>query len=305
MKNAWLLAVVAVMGCGVSETEVTDLTDVQGQEGSELSTTSRTYVTFTHDFRKCASPMCGGYFVTDVNRVNPAPRYVSAIDFSKSGLDDATIQKALEGGAATVLRGKLGAEDVGFSTRPFVVSDAWRGMPGVTATSTDSFYLTEQANIQCIKAPCPSMKATRLNAGGSTLIHETDVTAAALPRVDTAWLSGRVELRDAIVTGHFTQGKLISGTHEKVLTASQVFVKLAEAPGPCPLAKMPPCPTGQVRSYTRDTDRCVLPHMCVPAHVCTQFVMACPADYTLISWVDGVHACPARACDPTFSIAPE
>lgn len=302
MKSVWLVAVLAVTGCGVSESEIIDSSDLSGVEGSELSTTSRTWVTFTRDMRKCASPMCGGYFVTDVNRVNPAPRYVSAIDFASSGLDSDTVTRALEGGAATVLRGKLGAEDPTFHTRSFVVSDAWRGLPGVTAPTSDSFFLVAGVDIQCIKAPCPTMKATRLNAGGATLIHQSDVAGAALARVDQTWLANRVEKHDAIVAGHFTVGALVSGTHEKVLTAGQIYLKLPEAPGPCPLVKYPPCPSGQVRSYARNVDRCELPSACVIPGVCAYYVPSCAEGYALQSWSGGAHACPVFACDPEFSL---
>ena len=126
MKTSVLLAMVVLSGCGVSQTEAVD-GDVLGEDGAELSTVLRTYVTFTRDFRKCASPMCGGWFVTDVNRVSPTPRYVNAIDFSAAGLDEATVAKALDG-AETILRGKLGPAEPLRNTRPFLVTDAWRGM---------------------------------------------------------------------------------------------------------------------------------------------------------------------------------
>jgi hypothetical protein len=205
MKNVWLaVAMVAVAGCGANEAEVTEGSDLLGEQSGELSTTSRTYVTFTHDMRKCASPMCGGYFVTDVNRLNPAPRYVNAIDFSKSGLDDAAVEKALGGATATVLRGKLGAEEPAFHTRPFIVTDAWRGMPGVTEATGDSFFLVDAVNVQCIKAPCPTMKATRLNAGGATMIHQTSVARRGADgrRPQLAHPPRRAERRDRLGTLH-------------------------------------------------------------------------------------------------------
>ena len=302
MKNGLMVAVLMMTGCGVSQSELADSTDLQGQEGAELSTTSRTYVTFTRDFRKCVSPMCGGYFVTDLNRVNATAHYVSGFDFSAAGLDDATVTKALEGGSATILRGKLGAEDSRFHTRPFLISDAWRGMPGVNVAAGDAFYFVASVNIQCIKAPCPSMRATKLNAGGATLFHKTDVSGAALPRVDQSWLTSRLELDDAIAAAQFTQGALVSGTREKVLSASQVFVKLPEAPGPCPAFRLMACPNGQVRTFVRNANRCELPGACVTPGVCALFLPACAEDYTLQSWSGGQHACPTFACDPTFSL---
>ncbi len=303
MKNALMVAALLFVGCGVSQTEVNE-PDQADTEGSELSTTSRTYVTLTRDFRKCASPMCGGWFVTDVNRVNPTPRYVSALDFSKSGLDGATVDKVYEGAPGeVVLRGKLGPVDTGFSTRPFTVSDAFRGMPGITAAAGEPFFKVEAFNVQCIKAPCPTMKATKLNVGGTKVFGELDVGDASATRVDQAWLKNRVVQHEAIVVGALVDGALVSGTHEKVLAASQVFVKLPEQPGPCPLVKMPPCAAGLVRAYARNEDRCVLPSFtCVMAGACALFVPACAAGYELQSWSGGAHACTVYACDPAFSL---
>jgi hypothetical protein len=247
--------------------------------------------------------MCGGYFVTDVNRANPGAHYVNALDFSKSGLDAQTVDKALDGvGGKLVLRGKLGAEETSFHTRPFVVSDAWRGLPGVTAPSGDGFYTVESMFIQCFTTPCPTGRATRLNAGGATIFHEMNLDAAALPRVDQQWLTSRIYAHDALVSASFVSRPGGPGGTAKVLTASQVFVKLPEAPGPCPQYKLMACPSGQVRSFTRSVDRCELPAACVTPGVCPYFVPNCGADYSLQSWSGGQHACQVYACDPTFSL---
>jgi hypothetical protein len=301
MKNALMAAVLMLVGCGVSQTEVTE-GDVLETDGAELSASSRTYVTFTRDFRRCIAPLCGGYWVTDVNRASPTPRYVNALDFTKSGLDQATIDKIWEGDTQIVLRGKLGAAESRYNTRPFIVSDAWRGMPGVTAVAGDKYFKVESLTIYCIKAPCPSMEATRVNAGGSAMVDALDVTDASLDRVDQTWLKNRIAEHGALVTAKVVNGAFISGTYEKVLSANQVFVHLPEAPGPCPLVKMPACANGLVRTYERNEDRCVLPSFtCVTPGVCAQYFPSCAEGYELQQWSGGSHACPVFACDPTFS----
>ncbi len=290
-----------LVGCGVSQTEV-NAPDELESDGAELSTTSRSYVTFTRDFRKCASPMCGGWWVTDVNRVTPVPRYVNSFDFSKSGLDEATIVKAQEGEVGQVVyRGKLGPAD-SFNTRAFVVSSVYRGLPGVTAVVGQPFFKVERANIQCFKAPCPTMKATKLNVGGGPLVDGLKVTDATLSLVSETWLKSRIADHSAIVTGKLENGALISGSYEQLLSASQVFVKLPEQPGPCPMVKMPACPVGKVRSYARNEDRCVLPAACVTPGACALFVPACAEGYELQSWTGGKFACTVYACDPAFSL---
>lgn len=302
MKTSSILTAAAVLflsACGVSEGELTNEQDTLDTESAELGTGARTYVTVERDYRKCAFPMCSGWYVTDVNRVHPKATYVYALDFKSSGLDEATIARAQEGKA--VLRGKLGAKFQGIPA--FVVSDAWVGMPGIEAGK--DFFLVSKVNIQCIKAPCPTLKATKLNAGGSSLFDGLVVKDAALPRVSQPWLSSRVTERGAIVTGTFTQGQLISGSYERILSASQVFVKLPETIGPCPLVKMPACTGGKVRTYVRDANRCVVPSACVTPGACAAFVPQCDEGYTLQSWTGGMFACSVSACDPTFSLPAE
>lgn len=302
MKTGILSAVLMLTACGVSQTEITT-DDSIDTDGAELSTVSRTYVTFTRDFRKCMAPMCGGWWVTDVNRANPTPRYVSGLDFAGANLDEATVAKALEGGdREVVLRGKLGAEESRFHTRPFLVTDAWRGMPGVVATAGQNFYKVEAVEITCFKAPCPSMKATKLNTGGGTLIDALSVADASLPRVDQEWLKNRLQLHGAIASAKVVNGAYISGSYEKVLSASQVFVKLPESIGPCPLRPIAQCPEGKIHSFSRTADRCEVPGGCVTPGYCALYVPSCPEGYTLQSWSGGQFACQVYACDPAWSL---
>ncbi len=107
-KNLLWMSVVLIAGCGVSQGEVGS-GDLQGEDSAELSTTSRTLVLLRRDLRKCASPLCGGYFVHDVNRVKLTEAYVSGLDFSASDLGDHEQQQVIEAGdGEVVLRGKLG-----------------------------------------------------------------------------------------------------------------------------------------------------------------------------------------------------
>ncbi len=304
MKNALLVAALMLTGCGVSQTEETGPDSVD-TDGSGLSATSRSYVTFRRDFRKCSAPMCGGFYVTDVNRANPAPKYVTALDFKGSGLGEKVIDEVMAAEQHNVvLRGKLGAPiSPGSTLRPFIVSDVFRGMPGVAAVAGQPFFKVESINVNCIKAPCPTMKATKLNVGGTTMVDVLGVADASLTLVDQQWLGNRVAEHEAIVAAKVINGQLVSGSFEKVLSASQVFVKLPEAAGPCPMVKMPPCPAGKVRTYERNEDRCVLPSFtCVTGGACAQFVPVCAEGYELQSWTGGNFACTVYACDPLFSL---
>src|SRR4029078_11866239 len=55
------------------------------ERADELSVTHPSFVTLRADLRRCLDPMCGGFFVRDVNQQG-TEQYVSRLDFQESGL---------------------------------------------------------------------------------------------------------------------------------------------------------------------------------------------------------------------------
>jgi hypothetical protein len=279
-----------------------------GDDGStstedDLSASSRSYVTLTRDTRKCAAPMCGGYWVKDVNR-KTGPTYVSDLDFSSSGLEDADVEKVREAPAEElVLRGKLGPKESAHGTRPFIVSEAYRGLPGVTPVAGEIFYQAQDRKpaISCFTAPCPNEVATKLNSTAKTYFSGYAVKRAAAAFVNQEWLIERIEHHGAVVAASIVDGQVFAGGPEQVLDASQVYLPIADSRGPCPVFKLAACAEGQVWTYTRSVDGCVLPDKCVADGQCTEAEPPqCADGYQLSSWrVDGAQ-CTDYACDPTF-----
>jgi hypothetical protein len=245
--------------------------------------------------------MCGGYWVHDVNRVTLNEQYVSGLDFSTSGLSDevqADVYNAPEG--EVVLYGKLGPTEPQFNTRPFIVTSAWRGMPGVEPATGERFYKVAAMNVQCFAAPCPTLKATRLHSTAATVATGLDTSRASLPRVDDNWLADRVMNKDALVAGKFRPGSSVGLNRELVLDVSQVFVKLPDVTQSCPRTAMMRCPDGKVVAMQRNANRCIMPAGCVTPGYCAAYVPSCSAGYSLVEWAGGLHACPQYACDPDF-----
>ncbi|MFL5318376.1 MAG: DUF6748 domain-containing protein [Myxococcaceae bacterium] len=303
-----LLFVSLLAGCGVSELEVDehDGADQVTDADDSLSATSQSWTTIRRDLRKCASPYCGGYFVRDLNRATVTEKYVARLDLSATGLSDVDQAKVTGAGDfELVLRGKLGPIDTATNTRAFLVTEAYRGMPGVTALATDTFYQAghRSPQITCITAPCNNEVATSLNHS-STKVYFTSysVKGASKQWVDQNWLASRVEEHGAIVAAHFSNGQSYAGGPEKVLDASQVFIRLPEHVGPCMMLMEPHCDTGKVSVYTRTQDRCTLHTACVQPGMCPMFMPACEAGYTLMSFRSGKNACNSYACDPTFTV---
>lgn len=299
----WAAVAVAVVvsACGPTDAQLADVEDDAEVGAAELSTRSRTYVQLRRDTRRCVSPLCGGYFVHDVNRATLREVYVSGLDFTASGLLDeaqADVYGAPDG--EVVLWGKLGDEEPTFHTRPFLVSAAWRGLPGVTPPAGEAFYKVAAIEVQCLVAPCPTLKATKLHSTQATLATGLDVSRASPPLVDDAWLSGRVLTKGALVTGTFRPAKTPGLNRELWLDSSQVFVKLPDVTQSCPRYAPAQCPAGRVMTVRRDANRCLAPAGCVVPGACAAYVPSCEAGYTQVSWSGGPHACTQYACDPEF-----
>jgi hypothetical protein len=295
MRILGAMLAVAVVGCGVSDSSVTENAPDVLEDGAELSASSRTYVALRHDDRRCISPLCGGYWVRDLNRATPTEKYVSGLDFTGSGLGAAEEAIVREGLGEVVLRGKLGPVEAQFGTRTFVVSEAWRGMPGKAVAAGDSFFKLSTATVQCIRAPCPSYRAVRGNFTAQTYFHALELDRAAAGRLDLAWLEKR-----ATQDGALTAGALVRSGEVLTLEASNVFVKLPEAAGPCPLVKQPPCASGMSRTFVRNEDRCIVSSQCVAQGVCTQLVPTCGEGTTRVTWASAPRACPQMVCEPSW-----
>lgn len=300
-------AVLLAAACGVSETDVEPTLDASDvlEDGAELSTSSRTYVALRRDVRRCVSPMCGGWFVHDLNRVALTETYVNSLDFTPATSLSEREQEQVKGAAdgEVVLRGKLGPKESRFNTRSFIVSEAWRGLPGAQVAAGESVFKVAGANVQCFRAPCPSFEAVRANYTAKALFHQIDFASVTEGRVDAAWLQDSVLEDGALAAGALVpQGKPGALDITTSLVLSQVFFKLPEDIGPCPQVKMAPCANGQTRTYKRDSDRCIVPSSCVSPGACALFVPACKTGYSLTSWVGGNFACTQYACDPAWVV---
>jgi hypothetical protein len=196
--------------------------------GSPASTS--TFFTVRRDLRRCASPMCGGYFVNRVNQ--PLTRcangramaecYVASIDWantSKVPVNRALLRaKLLTRGAYGVLK----------------VDEAWQAASD--STPGGEFYRVRDLGIRCIAAPCLSHNEAKLNTTLSTKIAGVDFNAIGLSDDQTT---------QAVQAMTSVEGVLVTGTHATVtgpagraqtLKATQLFLKAA-----APVTDLKPC----------------------------------------------------------------
>ncbi len=144
-----------------------------------------TFYSVRQDFRRCASPMCGGWFVSRVNRQNlkchdgrtAQECYVAEIDWSALGLHPdqldgarAALQPLFKGRLQT--RGYGEAGDWGV-LQPFEQWAANSDQPadGVFVKVTDS-------GIRCITTPCNSLHEAKLNASLEADIAALDFSSS-------------------------------------------------------------------------------------------------------------------------------
>jgi hypothetical protein len=298
MKN--LLAVLtcaALLGCGTADVSGNATPD---EGDADALTGSSSYFTLRADTRACPSPLCGGYFVAPVNSTRPEA-YVSALDFTRTTLAVSEIAK-VQGAPAgeLVLHGKLSGKSRSTGTRRLLVTDAYRGMPGAIAAGR--FFSVKHTPRQCIAAPCNQDAASALNGSAvATDVTTISVDSAAMGFVDTDWLVHRVQTGGALVAASLIAGAQYPAGTEQVLDATQVFLHLPEGMGPCPALMQLNCAaTGQLNTFVRNADRCIIPTGCESPGVCSMMMPNCASGYTATSYRSQNHACPSVTCDPTW-----
>jgi hypothetical protein len=304
-RNFFLSVGFVLCACGLPQLDDENFeADESTTSEVALSVHHDAFVTLRADRRKCVWPMCGGYFVTEANATCQRERYVNGLDFSHSGLDEASVDAALAAPAAElVVAGHLGPVEPRFSTRSFVVTEAFRGLPGVSPARGAAFVTVETQTIYCVVAPCPQFVATLLNRREAQpqRFDGTIVAKASATAVDQPWLVGLIEEGRAIAAGNFGVGEQYPTGDEKVLLVSQEYLRLPVVNEPCPVTTPPVCAVGEVNAFVRTIHRCIEPQGCVKQSACEEPAPSCEDGYSLASWM-GPKGCPEYACDPSFTV---
>jgi len=280
MKRATLAAAVVSMACGVGAELAT--------EDAEVSA-GTAYFTAERDQRKCPSPACGGWWLREVNRTGDAI-YVSSLDLSRAGLDDASLVWNA-GPRELLLRGKL--RDAERGTQKLAVWAAYRGQPNAAPSAADEFLSVAEQNIVCVTAPCERLLATRLNVGGASRAGKLEVERSCRPFADDAFMENRVLAHGALVAGRVSGGAVDAG---------QVYLRLPLRFAPCPAVKVAKCPDGQVNTWRRTADLCMIPDGCAAPANCPETRPACETGYTPSTWPAQPAGCTQLRCDPSFVV---
>lgn len=192
----------ALTGCSGAPDADVDGAETADSEDALSSTANFGYVTVRRDFRKCAWPMCGGYWVKKVNEQKTRcvdntlqdECYVESIQLTGLNLSQRE-QDEVSGAMAqgnTVLRVRAYKKRInGANYGLLKANEAWVGATG--STPDGSFYRIADNGTRCITTPCPSTSATTLNSNDShNLLRvsldqtETAATPELLDRAESA-----------------------------------------------------------------------------------------------------------------------
>lgn len=143
------------------------------------------YVVTRPDLRKCAFPMCGGYFVKAVNQMLTQCAdgrwqpdcHAAQLDASALGWTDAqkaAFEREFVQGQALV-KGRLSVGPIhGMKGNVLSAAQAWQAQSGNPPYG--SFYGVKSTGIVCITTPCPSLAAVKLNVNSRPDYPELDLS---------------------------------------------------------------------------------------------------------------------------------
>jgi hypothetical protein len=233
---SFALALGALAACDADAPATSGIDDaiVTDAPADARSSVPSVYLAVRPDQRRCAAPMCGGYFVQRANYattrcadgVYRGECYVPAISFAALDLD-AGEQDYFDGrihAGFALVRGKVAAQSYGDFGNLGVLSvtEAWDGW--TEQAPVGGLYAVASTGIVCLSAPCPSLHATPLNRAA----RDQQITG-----LDLSALTAAEEAKDEAMNLAFTDRLLVAGeiedcaaTHEVVLHATAVFKKL-------------------------------------------------------------------------------
>jgi hypothetical protein len=183
-----------------------------------------TFYSVRRDLRRCASPLCGGYFARRVNLSSTRCAngrymrecYVAEIDWNGQPENDRN--DILVRGAIIAKRfGRFG------NLGELRVNESWSSMGANRSVGT--FYLVRDRGVRCITHPCPTHHEAKLNSSFSRNIAGVNLEAAALGENNAAVVyeamtgpHGVIIVgNDVVVTG--------PGGRSFELRATQVYVR--------------------------------------------------------------------------------
>lgn len=194
------------------------------------------YFTVRRDFRRCAYPMCGGFWVKRANQTTTTcpggagaaeECYVVDIDASSIGDD-------IETSAFSVVRGRFSTRRINGARYGFLnASELWSA--GSDQPASGTFYRLEDNGVTCIAAPCMSVDAQRLNSSSRpSKLSDLDLSGSGATSAEQRAALAALEGPGLIAAG-FIQSVPNAGPAGagRTLIASQYFTRYEHDANTC------------------------------------------------------------------------
>lgn len=155
----------AIGGCGLDADP--DSTDEDSVESASTADDVSTFYSTRPDLRRCASPACGGSWVSRVNR--PTTRCADGVHRAECYVAEIQNSTGLADDEWTTARGKRHIVRADMTTNPQVgtygalrASEIWYAFDDHPANAT--FFQITDTQIRCITSPCFSLGEATLNS---------------------------------------------------------------------------------------------------------------------------------------------
>lgn len=193
-----------------------------------LGSTS-TFYTIRRDLRRCASPMCGGYFIKLVNeRRTPCANgrymnecYVATIEWN--GLPEPDRLGALVRGSLSTRGNRRGQFGV------LHAREVW--LPAGNGQPAGTYFRVKDRGVRCIAAPCETHHQARLNSTIHRNIAGVDLSGAgATDKAESDAQAAMTQPDGVLVVGVNTRVTGPAG-RSQMLKATQFFVRATSGGG--------------------------------------------------------------------------
>ena len=197
------------------------------KEATFTTVANSTFYTIRPDMRKCASPMCGGYFVKQVNQSltrcangrNMSECYVVSIEWD--GASEVEPKRALIRGSLLTRGNRNGKYGV------LKAIEVWKASSD--GKPVGEFYRLTDLHIRCVTAPCEATREAKLNSA-----LERKVAGVSWPSTEES----SAQLNAALKAMGTQDGVIVVGSHVDVtgpggrsqtLKATQFYVRTSSS----------------------------------------------------------------------------
>lgn len=234
------------------------------------------YYQIRRDFRKCMAPLCGGYWIKEVNRnkttcnsyLSAEECYVARIDWAGLEVKN-NLATGYDGTLPVLVKGKIVKDHDSFiwSVNQLVAEEAW--LAAVEGKPAGKFLQVQNSGIVCITTPCPTIQSHTLNRPQQSYLNDLDFASRKIPQemVDRAYGQLAKEGEKLLVAGK-VQGIRGPGGLGRSLEVTQLYfpVTVANTTSPC----LPTGCSGQICSDRNMATTCEYrpEYACIQQQVC-------------------------------------